>query len=156
VKNYKIFCPDLMFNDYVKSSWCTNVEAIEGKLPINKELRNNNIYAIDIKPKKDKEWFAFSLPITKNWKSENLSNLKVPKLNFDIIGCDAFKLNISFVSGTDEVVKKTVVINISDTENWNNISIPVEIIENLRMIEFSGSSSVYNFLIKNIAIVSND
>ena len=147
----KIFCPDLMFNDYVKASWCDNIETIEKKIPIQKELKQKEVYALDIKPLSEKDWFAFALPVKKDWIEDSFEKMKSPVLSFDIVGCNSFKLNVE-MGLEDDIQKET--INIDDTENWNNIKLSINI-KRTKLITFSGSvNQIANLLMKDIKIIN--
>lgn len=148
----KIFKPDIMFNDFIKSCWCDNLKLNEQKkLTIHKELKLNGIYALNIEPLQDKKYFVFCLPINKNWTNEDLTKWKEPYLCFDIIGCDRFKLNIQIMSDKNDMLQKQD-IQISEIEDWNKMEIPLVKNTNAKTVSFSGSSSIANILMKDIVI----
>jgi hypothetical protein len=141
----KIFAPDLMFNNYER-----------GKIPVNDELKEKGIYALEIKPQNKKEWFAFSFPVNKQWKNEEFYPFLDSYLIFDVVGCDSFKLDIILMD--ERKNEKRFKISVLETGNWNHIkqSLYNEEMENIQMVMFTGSSkSISYFLMKDI-IISGD
>jgi hypothetical protein len=148
----KIFSPDIMFNDSIKTCWTDNIETINRQIPLHKELKLHGIYSLNIKALNQKDYFVFCLPINKNWSNEDLSKWKQPILCFDIIGCHKFKLSVQLIDDQKVNLFKAN-IDISETEDWTKIQIPVEIkVVNARLISFSGPVSADNFLIKSIIL----
>ena len=148
----KIFKPDIMFNDFIKSCWCDNVKVNEQKkITIHKELKLNGTYALNIEPLQAKSYFVLCLPINKNWNIEDFTKWKDPYLIFEIIGCDKFKLNIQILSDKNDVLQKQD-IHINEIEDWNKIELSLVKNSNVKIVSFSGSSSISNILIKDIII----
>lgn len=149
----KIFKPDIMFNDYIKSFWADNIKLNDvKKIPIHKELKLNGVYAINIEPAQDKKYFVLCLPINKNWGNEDLTKWKDPVLKFEIIGCESFKIKVQVMSDKNDVLQKQDV-QISEVEDWNKIEVALVKNANVKLISFSGNSSISNILMKDIVIV---
>lgn len=149
----KIFAPDLMFNDFVSPCWCDNIVTIEGKIPIQKELKSSSIFAMEIIPRQSKTYSAFGLPVNKNWKSENITGLVKPKLMFEAASAKKVEVRIQFQDSEDVSHVKKIVLD--ETDSWNdyNVVIPRQVLKDLRMIVFSFPAFKGNMiLMKNIRI----
>jgi hypothetical protein len=150
----KIFAPDLMFNDFVSAGWCTNIETRNGRIPIQKELKNSGIFAVEITPKTEKTYSAFGFPVNKNWKPEDLSNLKNPKLTFEVASARKTNLRIQFQNPKDEA--QVVTIELEEYDDWESktVDIPQEAIKDLRLIVFAVPAIQGNtILMKNVKII---
>lgn len=148
----KIFSPDLMFNNYIKSSWHNNLKTIEdNKIPIQAELKSNGVYAIEIEPKKlnDTNYWALALPLNKYWSDEDV--IEYTTLSFDYFSSSNICITFEFKSSSNRMSQK---IQLEHTDEWGNkkILIPGEI-ESCNMIIFSGSILKTVLLIKNILLV---
>ena len=156
----KIFKPDAMFNDFIKTCWCDNIRVIEwtnyfdvkeGKIPVHKELKANGVYALSIEPQRQKDYFVVVLPINKTWDSEDFTKWAEPVLTFDIIGCTSFKMSVQIIDDKDAVVQKNE-ISVAESEQWTPITMHINKINNARMLNIYGSILSLNFLIKDIVI----
>lgn len=153
MKEYKIFKPELMLSDFLKSSWCKNIKTIESRIPISQFLKARGIWALEISPQAFLDWYAFGLPINKDWKPEKFDNDAI--LSFQIYSEGQFGLDVSF---EDQYNKKTSSIpitikNLGHIDTWDKIEIPIPI-RDVRIIFFSGSANTPNYVIKDIVIKS--
>ena len=148
----KIFAPDIVFNDAIKTCWTDNVETINRQLPLHKELKAHGIYALNIRPLDEKDYFIFCIPINKNWALEDFTKWKQPILCFDIIGCHRFKMTVQIINEEKVSIFKSE-LEINETEDWikNQVAIPIKDV-NARLVSFSGPVSADNFLIKGIIL----
>jgi hypothetical protein len=148
----KVFSPSIMLVDSFKQSWCKNIENINGKVPIHIGLKDRGTYALNIKPTKEGEWFAFSLPLNSQWSPMNLSPFKT--LNFELVSVSTFQLNVDFIDNTENRIQSEK-LKIHNNDDWQTIQIKIDSklkLENVKLLSFSGSSNVDNFLIKDIIL----
>ena len=150
----KLFSPDLMFNDFVKSCWHNNnlVTTDDNKLPISANLKAIGIYAIEIEPKQktDLTYWAVGFPMNKAWKEEELKTEKT--VFFDAVTSSPITLTLQFQSkGQKNYHQK---IQIDNTDDWvtRSFEIPEEYRSNLRLVLFSGPMNDMVVLLKNIVI----
>ncbi len=151
-KIHIIFKPEMMFQDYIKSCWSSNIKTINGKIPINKILLNKGIFALDILPDKSEEIYCFALPINKNWTSEDFD--VGSRLCFDLYCEEPISIDIAFQnSKTKNSQPNKIMVDKSSTDQWISINMPLAIKKDVRLILFSGSASdTSNFVIKDIVI----
>lgn len=145
----KIFCPDIMFGNTLRSCWCFNIKTIDDKIPINTTLKDKGIFALDITPENNADWWAFGIPINKNWEPQTL---KSDNLTFEIVSSDSFNLKVAINNTEDqEIFAKEILID--TIEEWTKKTIELTpILQNARLLLFSGPTTVLEFLIKNIVI----
>lgn len=151
-KIHIIFKPEMMFQDYIKSCWSSNIKTINGKIPINKILLAKGIFALDILPEISEEIYCFALPINKNWSSEDFN--ADSSLCFDLYCEEPLSIDIAFQnSQTKNSQPNKIMIDKSSTDQWISINMPLTIKKDVRLILFSGSASeTSNFVIKDIVI----
>jgi hypothetical protein len=148
----KVFSPSIMLVDSFKQSWCKNIESDNGKIPIHLGLKERGTYALSIKPMKEGEWFAFSLPFNSQWSPINLNQFKT--LNFDIVSTSTFQLNVDLINAEEKKIQSEK-LKITNNDDWTSIQIKIDSklnLENVKLVSFSGSSNVDNFLIKDIIL----
>ena len=150
----KIFSPDLMFNDFIKTAWHKNVQTVEdNKIPIQQSLKVNGIYAAEIHPvKRDNDiYWAVGFPLNKSWKDEPITSNRT--LYFDAVTSCSLTLTVQFQVGQDASgIKHKEKITIGNIDDWETQScaIPPDFGDNLRLIIFSGPVSDMIILLKNI------
>ena len=151
MKKIKIFSPDIMFGDHIKGCWCDNIRTIQDKIPIHKELKEKSVYALDIEPMDSKDWFAFSLPIKKDWSNIDFKSLGKCKLKFETVGCVPINIDVSIVNEKNVKVF-TESIKATNIDEWNKIEIDIDLDCDGRLLLFTGNVNLFNFIIKDIII----
>lgn len=147
MKVKKIFCPDLMFNDYVKSCWVKNVETVEGGIPINKQLREDGEFALDIKPKNEEDYWIVGIPINKTWEPQTL---KPSTLKFSIVASDSINLKITINDAKDKEIWSEDC-KVDYIEEWVEKAIALPpVLENAKLLLFCGPINMVECLIKDI------
>jgi hypothetical protein len=152
MKEHRIFKPDLMLDDTIKSSWCQNIKTINDKLPINQFLKNKGIFALDIFPISTEQFYVFALPINKNWEAQTFTeNIN---LYFSIFTESPLDLNIIFQDIKEQnTLPVKVIIDSKDIDMWKEFTIPVSIKQDLRLVIFSGSAEhTSNYVIRDIVL----
>ena len=148
----KIFKPDIMFNDHIKSCWSDNIKLNDAKkVMLHKELKLNGVYALNIEPMQDKNYFVLCLPVNKNWGPEDLTRWKDPVLCFEATSSEKLKMTVQLSSDKNESIQKQDVY-ISEDEGWAKVELPLVKTPGVRSISFSGSSAVSNIIMKDIVI----
>jgi len=153
MKEHKIFKPEIMLTDYVKSSWSKNIKTLENKIPVSQFLKHKGIWALEISPQVSLDWYAFGLPVNKNWEPESFEGDAI--LSFQIYAEGEFELNIFFEDTasvkTDPVT--VIVKNPNNTDTWDVKEVPISI-RAIRMVLFTGAANTPNYVIKDIVIKS--
>ena len=145
---HKIFKPNMLIQNYIKSSWCKNIKTVEDRLPVCQYLKAKGIWAIEIEPSVNFSWYAFGLPVNKNWEPETINTES--KLSLSIYNESEFCLNIETEDSKGlKSAKKSITID--DSGDWHEILIDVPVGE-IRMILFSGSSATPTYVIKDIVL----
>jgi hypothetical protein len=150
----KIFSPDLMFNDFIKTAWHKNIQTVDdNKVPIQQSLKLNGIYAAEIQPiKLDRDiYWALGFPLNKSWKNEAIPSNRT--LYFDAVTSCSLTLTVQFQVGEDDTcVKHREKITIENIDDWKTqtCAIPKNFGDDLRLIIFSGPVSDMFILLKNI------
>ena len=155
MREHKIFKPDLLFQDYIRSAWSQNIKTVEGKIPINSFLKERRIFALDIDPNPKENLYMFALPINKNWEAETFS--VDSRLSFEIYSEDQISIDLLFKDSQEHVSPSTkIIIGDHDTDLWKKFSVPILTPKDLRLILFSGSpDNTPNYVIKDIVIETN-
>lgn len=154
MKEHKIFKPDIVFHDYVKSSWSQNIREVEHNVPINVFLKERGIFALDIDPHPKEVMYVFGLPVNKGWGAETFD--KDSYISFEIYSEEKIEIDLIFqdVDAVDSLHTK-VVIDENSVDLWKKFRFPVLTTKNLRLILFSGSAvNTPNYAIKDIVIES--
>jgi hypothetical protein len=153
MKEHIIFKPEMMFQNFINSCWSQNIETTEkNKIFVNSYLFKRGIYALDIIPDNNKDFYVFGLPVNKNWQAQNFKTNS--KLNFEIYSENNISINV-FFQNSKNVNSDYSIINIDSItiNKWSLFKIPLKESEDLRMILFSGSAkNTLNYVIKNITI----
>lgn len=153
-KIHIIFKPEMMFQDFIKSCWSSNIKTINGKIPINKILLNKGIFALDILPDKSTEVYCFALPVNKNWEPKKFDKNSI--LSFDLYCEESLSIDIIFQnSKKKDSNPKKIIVNHYETDKWINLECELCMHDDLRLILFSGTSeNTPNYAIKDIIIKS--
>lgn len=160
MKEHKIFKPDMVFQDFIKSCWCQNIKTLEGKIPINSFLKEKGIFALDINPNSDskKEVYTFGLPVNKNWEPQVYAVYDNAYLCFEIYSEITFSIDVLFQDSKGNSSSPTKInIGNNDTDKWSEFHIPVTATNDLRLILFSGSTlTTPNYVIRNIVVKTDE
>ena len=146
----KIFCPDIMFGNCLRSCWCHNIKTVDdGKIPINQVMKSRGEYALDVIPMKDDSYWVFAIPINKNWEPQTL---KSDSLSFEVVSSNVFNLKICIQNSKEEVIfTKEVEILVED--EWCKKKIELTpVLTDARLVSFNGPSEVGEALFKNITL----
>lgn len=157
-KEYKLFSPTIMFNDFISAAWCCNIVTKDGKLPIHPELKANGVYAISIEPKKEDssgvDWYAFGLPFRKDWLAYDLTMFRNPQVVFEVVGESPVTMNVELASMGDERFRRSV--ECENTDSFGEIRVDIgecPFLNNLKLLLWTGSVTSGRYVMRNIRVV---
>ena len=148
----KLFAPDLMLNNYVKSCWHRNIKTNDAKkVPIQEELKVNGIYAIEIEPAQltNDNYWAIGFPLNSAWEDEEpVAQKRV--LSFECVVSTPMVIAVKFQS-TDGAEGSSIVIN--NTDSWKEyiVDIPKKLIK-FNLVVLSGPILDSVLLLKNVVL----
>jgi len=147
----KIFCPDIMLGNCIRSCWSYNIETIEDdKIPVNVQCKAIGTFALDIKPMSNDSYWMFSIPLLKTW--EPLDRLTEETLSFELITVKEFTLIVFLSNSNDEKILNEEIKIVDDNE-WIPIKISLpSTLSDVRLVSFSGPSNISEILVKNIKL----
>jgi len=150
MNEYKIFKPDIVFENCLKSSWSQGIKTVGEKIPINIFLKERGVFALDIDPNIEGEIYIFALPVNKSWEASTFDDNSY--LSFEIYSEDKISIDLLFQNSSGVDSQPTRII-VDDTDQWKNFRVLVVAPKDLRLIIFSGSAAnTANYVIKDIVI----
>jgi len=155
-----IFNPTKMIIGHHSCSYANDsIVNVKGRfVPVNQQLSDDGIYALDIVPNKDNDEFSFGIPYNCSWKIENFSYVKGRLLlSFDVASSDEFDMIVAFKSGSDDRSERCIAIP-QCPDKWTRIKVdvPESARSSMKSISFEGSSTVVHLLMKDIVLETDD
>ena len=151
----KVFSPVLMFNSSVKSCWLDNVRSVDGRLPIHEALAAAGQYAIYVEPQTAKAWYAFGLPLRKDWRTLDVSSMRAPQLAFEALAESPLTVRVQLAGEGDLRHGLSDALRVESTEDFFRFSLPlsgVPFASAARMVLFSGGSTSPRWLLRDVRV----